>query len=164
MTLAGAAAANRPPAAADTRARGCRNARRPECAGRVHRSPRPLSPESGERRAARRPALRSDLQNDARRDAHEQIVATDADPVIAARRRRQMVPAPVVDHVLAVPVFVGQALSAAPRGVFVAAMLAGAGAVVAVLAVIAPDVLAGRRPVAFVTRPAGAMGLSGGER
>lgn len=63
--------------------------------------------------------LQADLEHYARADLYEQVVAADADPLVAARRLRKVVCTPVVDHVLTVAVLGRHALAAAPVVVMV---------------------------------------------
>lgn len=57
------------------------------------------------------------FQNDTGGDCHENVVTASLNPVVSARRRTEVVAAPIIDHVLPVTVFGGQAVSPSPATV-----------------------------------------------
>jgi len=57
------------------------------------------------------------LQNHAGDNCHENVITASLDPVVSPRRRTQVVAAPIIDHILPVPVFGRQAVAPSPAAV-----------------------------------------------
>jgi hypothetical protein len=55
--------------------------------------------------------VQQEIQDDAGTDGNQHIVAACLDPVIAARRRAQVMAAPIVDNILAIAIFRWEAVA-----------------------------------------------------